>query len=100
MRLGYKDSVIINNEKNFMTTTVGAISAFEEEFGDLMNDPDFAEKFQRARKRAFDIGNDQKRRSTKMLGKSIISRQHYDYQFYVDKQMSADELSKIIGGKG
>jgi hypothetical protein len=100
MKLGYKESVIINNEKNFMTTTVGAISAFEEEFGELMNDPDFVDKFQKARKRAFDIGNDQKRRSTKMLTKSIITRQHYDYQFYIDNQMSADELSKIVGGKG
>lgn len=98
MKIGYKESVIIKVEKNFMTTTVGAISAFEEEFGDLMDDPEFAERFQKARKRAFDVGNDQKRRSNRMLSKTSIERPRYDYRFHVDNQMTPDELTKIIGG--
>jgi len=99
MKAGYKESIIIKVEKNFMTTTVGAISAFEEEFGDLMEDPAFAEKFQRARKRAFDVGNDQKRKSNRMLSKLNIERSRYDYRFSVDKQMDPEELISIIGGQ-
>jgi hypothetical protein len=98
MSLDYGQSVIMKNEKNFMTTTVGAVNAFEEEFADLLADQDFCEKFKRARKKAFDIGNDQKRRSTKLLGKSNISRKSYDYDFRIDGQMSPDQLSRIIGG--
>jgi hypothetical protein len=99
MKIGYKESVIINIEKNFMTTTVGAISAFEEEFGDLMEDPRFVERFQKARKRAFDVGNDQKRKSNRMLTKLNIERPRYEYSFTVDRQMDPDELTKIIGGQ-
>lgn len=99
MKIGYKESVIIKVEKNFMTTTVGAISAFEEEFGDLMEDPEFVERFQRARKRAFDVGNDQKRKSNRMLTKLSIERPRYEYSFTLDKQMDPDELTKIIGGQ-
>jgi hypothetical protein len=98
MKIGYKESVIIKVEKNFLTATVGAINAFEEEFGELLSDPELSQRFKNARKRAFDIGNDQKRRSNKMLSKSIIERERYQYQFDTADQMSADELSKIIGG--
>tara|TARA_R110000824_G_scaffold143199_10_gene310790 strand:- start:1430 stop:1732 length:303 start_codon:yes stop_codon:yes gene_type:complete len=99
MKIGYKESIIIKVEKNFMTTTVGAISAFEEEFGDLMEDPEFAQRFQKARKRAFDVGNDQKRKSNRMLSKLNIERPRYDYQFTVGEQMDPDELTRIIGGQ-
>jgi hypothetical protein len=99
MKVGYKESVIIKVEKNFMTTTVGAINAFEDEFGELMKDSEFAEKFQKARKRAFDIGNDQKRRSSRMLSKSIIEREKYNYQFTMGGQLSSDDLTQMIGGE-
>ena len=79
--MDYKGSVISKINKNFTTATIGALDAFEKEFSDLLEDPDFKERFETARKNILDIGNDQKRRSNRVLGKCAIDRPKYTYVF-------------------
>jgi hypothetical protein len=97
--LDYKGSLLQKVDKNFLTVTIGAVNAFQEEFEDLLKDPEFNERFQAARKRVLDIGNDQKRKTNKLLSKAVIKRPQYDYRFSVDRQLTTDELSRIIGGE-
>jgi hypothetical protein len=93
--MNYKESTIHKVEKNFMTTTVGAINAFEEEFRDLMENDEFKSRFQQVRKRILDIGNDQKRRSNRVLNKSTIERPRYTYVF----EHTGEDISHYFGAK-
>lgn len=94
----YKESLINKVEKNFRTTFVGIVEAFEVQFQELLDDGTFKKKFMAARNKAFDIGNKQMRRSRSILERSKIDKIEDRQDFRViDGGNSLMEILQRIG---
>ena len=94
-----------NNSKNrlmnkiqskFKTTMIGALAAFEEEFGELWGDGlnpnelssdqlEERERWERVRARVLDNGNDQSRSATEEISNHTISWNRYTTKFIVKR---------------
>ena len=81
-------------KKKFNTTMIGALAAFEEEFGELWGDgldiddltPDQLEereRWERVRSKVLDNGNDQSRSSMEEISRYTVSFNRYVTKFIV-----------------
>lgn len=81
-------------KKKFSTTMVGALAAFEEEFGELWGDGldleeltsaqlEERERWERVRSRVFDNGNNQSRATMEEIARYTISWNRYVTKFVV-----------------
>jgi hypothetical protein len=95
--MDYKDKVIEYTGTNFKTVMIGSIDAFEKEFAEELKDSDFKARFQGVRKKILDIGNDQKRRTERVLDKSQLRRGRYSYTFQPVSNFDSIKLEGILG---
>jgi len=97
--MDYQESLINKIEKNFKTTFVGAIDAFEKALVDELGDNDIKKKFLAARDKVLDIGNKQMRRSKAMLNRSNITKKVEIQNFRVlDNGNRLVDFLEPIGG--
>ena len=91
-----KNRLITNIKKKFNTTMIGALAAFEEEFGEIWGDGldiedlsrdqmDERERWEKVRSRVLDNGNDQSRSATEEISNHTISWNRYTTKFIVKK---------------
>lgn len=67
-------------EKSINTTMIGALFSIETHFGDLLESPEYREKYAKIRKEILDRGNNQKKLvKAEMLNYNIQSKRfHYN----------------------
>ncbi len=91
-----KSRLVDNIQKKFKTTMIGALAAFEEEFGEIwgdgLNPEDMSrdqleekERWDRVRSRVLDNGNDQARSATEEISNHTVSWNRYTTKFLVKK---------------
>jgi len=91
-----KNRLISKIKKNFNTTMIGALAAFEEEFGELWGDGmgnedlspdqlDERERWERVRSKVLDNGNDQSRSAIEEISNHTISWNRFTTKFIVKK---------------
>jgi len=91
-----RNRLMNNIKKKFNTTMIGALAAFEEEFGELwgngMSLDDLTqdqleerERWERVRSQVLDNGNDQSRSSMEEISQYTVSWNRYVTKFVVQK---------------